>query len=191
MILVIDVETTGLPKKELPKMHPDQPHILSASWRVYDRNRSERARVDTLVNPGRQALDHRAEAVHNISEEDVMLYGVPSIAMLHLLKMHVDLCRYVVAFNVKFDVGMVERDTLAIGQDVRWLRRPRLVHIDLMQCAADVGVAGDGRWIKLKDAHQEAFGWVPEGIHSSGVDCDMAADLLWHYADKGVIPLWQ
>jgi DNA polymerase III epsilon subunit-like protein len=192
VILVLDCETTGLPKKELPKTHPDQPHIVSASWRVFDRDRVQRAAVDTLVNPGRQALDHRAEAVHHLSEEDISLYGVPVIAMLHLLKMHVDLCRYVVAYNVKFDVGMLERDCLAIGQDVRWLRRPRLVHLDLMQCASDLGVAGDGRWVKLTDAYAEAFGAenVPADTHRAAVDCQMAVSLLWSYLDRKVIPLW-
>jgi DNA polymerase III epsilon subunit-like protein len=165
---------------------------LQAAWIVYDRQGKTKAAVDTLINPGQQSLDIKAEHIHGLDAETITSYGITSKAALHMLREHVDLCRYIVAYNLKFDIGMIERDALAVGMDVRWLRRPRLVHVDLMQIAADRGVKGDGKWIKLRDAIDEAGIEIPPDFteHDAGYDSGLAAGLFWHYYEKGAIKLW-
>lgn len=190
MICVVDVETSGLPKTGLPKNHSDQPHILQAAWRIFDRDRTLVSAVTTYVNPGQVSLDEGAEKIHGISHEMVVNYGVPPIAMLHLLKAHLESCRYLVAYNLKFDKTMLERDTIAIGHSISWLNRPRLVQCDLMQIAADICKAGTGIWITLEAAMEEAGFDRFKPKHHADHDAGAAGHLFWNYVERGLIKLW-
>ncbi len=190
MILAIDVETTGLINKDLPKHDIGQPRVIQAAWRMYGIDRRVHADCSTLVNPGPQFLDERAMAIHGISNDDIVNYGIPPRCMLYLLQSHLDQCKWLVAYNVKFDRAMLERESVAVHLDPRWLKRPRLVPIDIMQVAADTHSEPTGQWEKLTGAYERIFGEPFEAAHDAVADLGAAMDIFWHYVDKGIVQLW-
>lgn len=195
MFCVLDLETTGLPKKDVPKLHPTQPHIIQAAWRVYDKELKLRSTFSTLVNPkAGDGVEPGAEAVHGISQIEVEAHGISTLAMLHVLRDQLDTCRHLITYGPKFDLFMLEREALRMRNvespsEIRWLRRPGLRKHDILQAMADINLDDPGRWRPLSVVYEATFGEPLAHAHDALADVDATHRLFWHLVGKGAIQI--
>lgn len=111
MILFFDTETTGFLDDRLPPDHEAQPHIVQLAVQLCDENGLPVSGFSFIVDPGISNgifIPERAAAVHGITNEKAVEFGVSSefalSAFTHLYQRADLIC----AHNVKFDKGVME-----------------------------------------------------------------------------------
>lgn len=107
MILFFDTETTGFLDDRLPIDHEAQPYIVQLAAQLCQDDGSPVAGFCFIVAAG-VAIPERAAAVHGITEEKAIQFGVSAefalSAFTHLYQRADLIC----AHNAKFDKGIVE-----------------------------------------------------------------------------------
>lgn len=109
-VLFFDTETTGFFQDRLPVDHPEQPYIVQLAAQLCQDDGEPIAGFSFIVDPGIGvvSIPARASAVHGITDERAVQFGVsPEFALsafTHLYQ-RADL---VVAHNIKFDRGVIE-----------------------------------------------------------------------------------
>jgi DNA polymerase III epsilon subunit-like protein len=108
-VLVVDTETTGLPKnfniKAIDK--PDNwPHLVSLSWAVLD---SETMKIvesySSYVRPEGWEIPAEATAIHGITTEMAMANGEPLRAVIDMFMTAP--CDVIVSHNANFDKNVI------------------------------------------------------------------------------------
>lgn len=76
--LFFDTETTGLPRYNEPSDDPGQPHIVQLAACLVDTDtRKVVASLDLIVKPDGWEIPEAATAIHGITHEHAMRFGVP------------------------------------------------------------------------------------------------------------------
>lgn len=126
MILFFDTETTGFFQDKLPVDHPDQPYIVQLAAQLCDDSGAAIAGFSFIVDPGigEISIPERASAVHGITNEKAVAFGVSSefalSAFTHLYQRADLIC----AHNMKFDRGVIEAAISRHYAKVMPLRKP-------------------------------------------------------------------
>jgi DNA polymerase III subunit epsilon len=110
MILVFDSETTGLPAFNLPAENPSQPHIVQLGAILYDQGRRVVSELNLLVRPDGWTIDPGAAAIHGITQEAAMKYGLKLERVIKLFIDLADRAELLVAHNYSFDERMIRRE---------------------------------------------------------------------------------
>jgi DNA polymerase-3 subunit epsilon len=111
--LFFDTETTGLPDfKQLPSW-AGQPHICQLGAILTDRDGKVKAELNMLVRPDGWSIPPEASAIHGITHEDAMRYGLSIRGVLGVFNRLMSKAELVIAHNVRFDRFMVLREASA------------------------------------------------------------------------------
>ncbi len=123
MLLVVDTETSGLLRDDLPADDPSQPHLVQLGAQLFDRQGARRANLTTLIKPEGWSIEPQAEAVHGISAQTCQRYGVSVVFALGVLQGLVACSTRVVAHNMNFDRKVIAAAIhRAGGQGLWWSR---------------------------------------------------------------------
>lgn len=126
MILFFDTETTGFFQDRLPVDHPDQPYIVQLAAQLCEDDGLPVSGFSFIVDPGIGAISipERASAVHGITDEQAVQFGVSlefALSAFTHLYQRADL---VCAHNIKFDRGVIEAAISRHYKKVMPLRKP-------------------------------------------------------------------
>jgi DNA polymerase-3 subunit epsilon len=167
MILFFDTETTG---KADMRSSPDaahQPRIVQLAALLTDDKGEEKASINLIIKPDGFTIPVEASAIHGITTEIALLFGVEEIAALHVFDQLLMRSRLAVAHNIDFDGFMLSRKSR--------IRQERLFRswFCTMKATTDVcqlpGPYGF-KWPKLQEAHQHCFGKPFDGAHDALAD---------------------
>lgn len=195
MILVTDVETSGLVVKDLPLDNLAQPRIVQLGFVVHDSDRHAVHKYTTLLRPGEDtgwSISREAESVHGITTEDCAKYGVhPRIALVNLMSM-MDCCRILVGHNIGFELGLLKREIDLLpeplkGQLTLRLERSRLRRICTMRTSA--ALTADGKWPNLGRIYKILTGKDLVGAHDALADAEATTEVFWGLVDRRIIEL--
>lgn len=123
MILVLDSETSGLLRDDLPSSDPSQPHIVQLGAILFDARWTPAGKLVCLIKPAGWTIEPEAEAVHGISEQRCHRYGIDVCAALSAFADMVQRAETVVAHNMQFDRRVIEAALAKIGAEGGWWRR--------------------------------------------------------------------
>lgn len=106
--LFYDAETTGLPLFKEPSSHPDQPHIVQLAAFLVDLDTRETlSSMDVIVRPEGWTIPDDMTAIHGISTQKALDFGVPEAqAVDMLLALHSN-ATVRIGHNEPFDARMV------------------------------------------------------------------------------------
>ena len=191
--LVLDTETTGFMRKELPAHHASQPWVVQIGAQLFDDDtRRVVGEVNFIVDPrsvgGSLAGNEEAGKIHGITNEMIDAYGVSykvGIAAFNNLLKRADT---IVAHNMPFDFGILcscyERMEVNTGP----LKAPR------SECTVKLtknilklpGKYKDFKWPNLMEAYTalvDPAGF--DGAHDAMVDVRACAAVYWAVKDGG------
>ena len=106
-VLFFDTETTGFFQDRLPVDHPEQPYIVQLAAQLCQDDGEPIAGFSFIVDPG-VSIPERASAVHGITDERAVQFGVSAEAALSAFTHLYQRSDLVVAHNIKFDRGVIE-----------------------------------------------------------------------------------
>ena len=195
-ILIFDVETTGLLKKDEPS-----PYITQLSFLVYDR--ASQSVKDSFAHyiriPDEVVIPPIVTELTGITRATCDEQGVPIVeALVAFYRAYVS-CDTIVAHNLKFDQQMMceelVRNYSAMVDALDDWDEPSVIFNELynrvhgkqLYCTMLAGIDVCNLWTstagasaprkykkypKLSELHQALFGSVPEGLHDATVDTE-------------------
>jgi DNA polymerase III subunit epsilon len=162
-ILFFDTETTGKFDFKLPPDHPIQPKLVELGAVLRDNHDRVRASIDLIIKPENWHISEEVAAIHGITEEIAINYGVSLRTVAFLFNNLCAQADLLVAHNMDFDrsVLMSVYHSIGVGN-----RLGRLNRFCTMRTAAPVLRLPHGsnptdksyKWPKLQECMKFFFG---------------------------------
>lgn len=188
-ILVFDVETTGLAYYNKPLADPSQPHIVQLSALQIDTSREEpwvRQSLSLIVEPAEWDIPEEATAVHGISTDYALDWGLPEEAVLRAffgLWVGNAESSLLVSHNVKFDHFVISSAIARFMDDVSaqaWANAntycTMLESKPIVQARNSRGAL---KYPKLTEAYEYFFNYPLDRAHSSNSDTVAAMQIYF------------
>lgn len=103
MYLMYDTETTGLINDDAPPSDENQPHIVQLAAILFNEDRREIGSMNVIIKPDGWTIPEEASAVHGITTEMALKYGIPETTALKTFHEFRKQARLEIAHNILFD----------------------------------------------------------------------------------------
>lgn len=114
-LVFFDSETTGLPNKQLPLTSASQPHICQLAAIMTDGDGREKNSINLLIKPEGWIITPELTAIHGVSHEDAMKYGMGLKGAVGIMKKWLDMADIAIGHNIEFDKWMLARSAAHSG----------------------------------------------------------------------------
>ena len=193
MILVVDTETTNKVNFKVPLDDPCQPWMVSCSALLYDEESRQVVEcLSCLIKPTDWVIPPESTAIHGITHEKAMEYGMEFEVMMPALGHLARSARRIAAYNQGFDSAMMKIMYGYYGLDSGDAFAPTK-WVDVMKPCTEIcqlpGKYGTYKWPKLEEAFQHFFGKKPKASHSSLNDAHSCAQILFKLIELEVIKI--
>lgn len=207
---VFDLETSGLPKYNLPAEHPDQPHVASFAMILTTEGDDGVFVIEdefySLVKSDGWQIEPGAAAVNKLTLEMLEADGRPIVEITERYAAAIDDARIIVSFNTRFDCKIMRGEMRRLGMDDRFDVTPNYCTMrgaqEVMKLCPTDAMMASGRKTnkppKLIEAYEYFTGHpfneqhhaledargaleVLKGLRQRGVDCSGEV----HYAKEG------
>ncbi|MDE3115785.1 MAG: 3'-5' exonuclease [Pseudomonadota bacterium] len=115
--ICVDLETTGLPRYDLPAEHPDQPWIASAAVIHCSADFDVIAEQYWLIKPDGWVLGEEAARVNGLTMELLHEKGKPIAEFLDTYEVHIREGRVLTAHNCRFEHKLIRGSLRRAGRD--------------------------------------------------------------------------
>lgn len=209
-VLVLDTETTGLPRDKYATSSNynkwDNARLVQIAWEFYNPAKECILRESFIIIPDNFEIPQVVVNIHGISTERAYSEGVQLLGVLDKLQ---DLLKYnpiLVAHNIQFDSGIILAElyryqhkvntlnTLNMGDYTQHLNSNLIAKnktiIDnsvvmwnncTKHCTMLMGTHPGKKWPKLVNLYQECFGHVPPyELHRADNDVLICAKIYFH-----------
>ena len=189
MYLVVDTETTGLPRDwKAPHTRVDNwPRIVQLAFLLYDTAGALVEEYAQLVKPDGFVIPGDATRVHGITTESARAEGVPLADALSALEGAVARARLLVAHNLEFDAKVMRAEYVRAGLATRL---PSLTPVCTMLSSTDYcrlpGKYGF-KWPSLQELYGRLFDAEMIAGHDALVDARACARCFFELRHRGVI----
>jgi DNA polymerase-3 subunit epsilon len=199
MLLFIDLETSGLIRKDVPLDDASQPWAIKIAVDHTDGAGKSLNRLDVMIKPEGRKVKEGAEAIHGIDDAVAERFGLNEPAVLAILADLASKSRKVISYG-SFDRLVVEGLMMRLENKLgkppgtyrqKWLR-PGLEFIDLMvpHCQQVVQKPGkfDGQygWPKLDESIAAILGETPDrSTHDAFEDMTFVKRIYFALRDRG------
>lgn len=192
MLLVHDVETSGLPLFTEPSDHPRQPFLVQMGLLVLDDDMREVGSLSLLAQPPHgRAIEPEAQAAHGVDTETARRFGLPAHVLVEVYCSLRAEAKMLIGHNISFDqrimriemmrLGRVREQVEAIeGASPTFCTMRTATPLCKMEPTGRMkaaGRAGQFKSPKLEEAVRILLGREMEGAHDALADCRAAADL--------------
>lgn len=175
--LVIDVETTGLPKSwNAPVTDLDNwPRAVQIAWIITDEAGNDLKIVDKIIQPDGFDIPKDATEVHQISTEMAKAKGISLKEVLAELATDLATVNSVVAHNISFDEKVLGAEFLRIIKENPLGKMPTFC---TMKEATDFCKIPNKnprsrslyKWPSLEELHEKLFNEPFENAHNAAID---------------------
>lgn len=193
MHLVIDSETTGLPRNwNAPKSDvANWPRIVQLAWSLHDNDgKVVEARV-FVVRPDGFVIPDDAARVHKISQMKALADGRPLAEVLDAFAAAAAKAKVIVAHNLSYDEMVIGAEFVRAGRPDPLAKKSQVCTMkagtDL--CAIPSSQKGGFKWPKLPELHAKLFGTPAEEKHEAAHDVAVCAKCYFELIRRGIVKL--
>jgi DNA polymerase III epsilon subunit-like protein len=191
MYLIIDCETTGLPRDWRAPISDlgNWPRVIQVAWSLYDKtDRHVRSRTH-VVRPEGFTIPREAQRIHGITTASARAEGKRLITVLRELRAAVDRCEIIVAHNMRFDESVISAEYLRLGLDPPFEDKRRIcTMVETTELCRLRGPNGY-KWPTLSELHWELFKSGYEEAHDAGADVAACAKCFFELKKRRVVSL--
>lgn len=101
---IVDLETTGFMRRDLPLGHPEQPHVVQAGFVSFLKDGSVLGQTSLIVKPDGWTIPVEAQAKHGISTEMALAVGLSDAQVLTIIAAQIDSVDLLIGHNIPYDV---------------------------------------------------------------------------------------
>lgn len=192
MHLVLDTETTGLPRSwSAPKSDVENwPRIVQIAWASFDGDGRPTGARSLLVRPDGFAIPEDASRVHKITTARARADGVPLADALAAFTKAMGDAKVVVAHNLSYDESVIGAEFVRAGLRDPFGSKTRVCTMKegTELCALPGGSKGF-KWPKLPELHTRLFGQPAEERHEAAHDVAVCAKCYFELLRTGVVKL--
>lgn len=192
LVLALDVETSDLPPAGMDVLHPQYPWPVDIGAVLFDMDGHDQAEFSSRIRSDGRSIAPRATEVHGITTRRASREGVSELLAIGIIfgwpdhPGFADQARYIVGYNLDFDLGILESSLIRLKRDpAKLIRRPHLQQVDLMKPSAQFcqiegnGDSGEYRWPKMDQAMEIIRKERPRtGAHRGIIDARRAKRLF-------------
>lgn len=189
MYIVIDCETTGLPRNWKASAADVQnwPRIVQIAWSRIDGDLKKIEDRSFLVRPEGFAIPPEAQRVHRISTERALIEGKPLQKALAEFGEAVGLSQVVVAHNLRFDENVLSAEYLRLELSPPFGNKTRICTMMGTTGLCRIPGAFGYKWPSLSELHRTLFGTEIKEAHDAGADVNACANCFVELKRKGLI----
>lgn len=197
--LFVDIESSGLLKKNLPLDSAEQPWVVSLAAELCDDTGRQLACINTGIRANGRKITEGARLVHGVSSQLAGRTGISELAALGVLCGRESLAsqaRFVIGHGLGFDRDVITSVLARNGRDATIWMRPGLQFVDTMTAAtpfckiASEHESGGYKWASLDEACEILLEEPPRtGRHSAWDDVQRCKALYFWLRDRGVFEL--
>lgn len=178
--LVIDTETSGLPKNwQAPySAENNWPYIIQIAWIVYDQHHQEVKRENHFIYDPSIAIAPSATDIHHITKEFLAANGEDKSAVLKLLLQDLKVFKpLIIGHFIEFDLQMLHVELHRTGQ---FNPLNSLSYFCTMKASEPFVRNPKMEQLKLNEFYIELFNEVPKQIHNALSDAIHTAKIFFH-----------
>ncbi|MFC5282733.1 exonuclease domain-containing protein [Pedobacter alpinus] len=185
--LVIDTETSGLPKKwDAPySSNNNWPYILQIAWLIYDADGALVKKENHYVKPGNFKISKASLKIHHITKEDLLHKGKDKLAIIKRLAN--DIVKYqplVVAHFTELDYHMVGVESFRLNIENPLLHKPLFC---TMKASVPYIKNPNFKHLKLNVFYKTLFNKKPEKLHNALSDATITSEIFFYLKNKGEV----
>ena len=189
MYLVIDCETTGLPKDRKAPIQDvnNWPRVIQLAWTLYSETQAATETATCIIRPEGFVIPDEVQRIHNISTERALSEGKDLAETLQSFASAAANAEVFVAHNLDFDVSVISAEYLRLGLEPPFGGKKRICtmrqSVEFCKIAGKYGF----KWPKLSQLHQKLFGSDFEEAHDAGADVAACARCFFALKDRNVV----
>jgi DNA polymerase III subunit alpha len=197
VFLIVDVETTGLPKNRnaKPEDLDNWPRILQISWILFDLF-GKKINSETFYIKQFEPIPVTATEINGIDDSLIAEKGEDPIKVWSRFKEIAKNCEYFVSHNVDFDLPIIEAELIRNGFKKSFSRKKKLctMKIGKNYCQIYRDYGRGYKYPKLDELFKCLFFpsapyFSMTGLHDSSIDVFVTAKCFFKLYDDGYINL--
>ncbi len=185
--LVIDTETSGLPKKWDAPYHlkNNWPYILQIAWLIYNADGTLLKKENHYIKPGNFNITKSSIKIHHITKELLLHKGKDKLLILK--KLARDIAKYqplVVAHFTELDYHMVGAESFRLNIENPLQQTPLFC---TMKASGAYVKNPNFSYLKLNRFYKTLFNKKPEKLHNAFEDAKLTAEIFFYLKNKGEV----
>nr|WP_294893867.1 3'-5' exonuclease [uncultured Pedobacter sp.] len=185
--LVIDTETSGLPKKWEASYATENnwPHVLQIAWIIYNSKGEQVKKENHYLKPGNFNISKASIKIHKLTKAFLQENGEDRLTVFKMFD--ADILEYeplLVAHFAELDFCMVEAEHHRLGLANPLKQTP--LFCTLLASAPYVKNPAF-TFLKLNVFYKTLFKKRPENLHNALIDAELTAEIFFHLLAKGEV----
>ncbi|WP_341664168.1 3'-5' exonuclease [Blattabacterium cuenoti] len=190
MYLIVDTETTGLPRSyNFPITHIDNwPRIVQISWQSHNVVGDFIEFKNFIIKPDNYDIPFNAFKIHGITNEKAEKYGFDLNFVLHEFQKSLDQSQCLIGHNLKFDIKVIECEFFRKKISFSFKKKKILdtKEISVSYCKL-LGSGKKFKWPTLSELYQKLFGEKVTNFHNAANDVKATARSFLELLRIGII----
>lgn len=189
MYMIIDCETTGLPRSwKAPVTDLENwPRVIQLAWALYDGTDALLESVVRLVRPDGFTIPHEAQRVHHISTERALLEGRGLREVAADFSSAAARAEVIVAHNIKFDEKVISAEYLRLNQELPFRSKKRVCTMERSTEYCRIPGPYGYKWPTLSQLYRALFQSDYQEAHDAGADVAACARCFFELKRLGVL----
>ena len=189
MYLLVDTETTGLPKNwKAPVSDLDNwPRLIQLAWIQYDKSEKIVMTRSMIVKPVDFSIPKSASKIHGITTGKALSGGHSIIDVLAEFKLAIDGSKFLIAHNMSFDEKVLGAEFLRQGTKNPFGKKTKIcTKEESTEFCAIPGNYGY-KWPTLSELHTKLFEADIKNAHDAEADVETCAKCFFELKRLGVV----
>ena len=191
MYLIIDSETTGLPRNWKAPISDlsNWPRVIQIAWAVFSKDGQPVESTTALIRPDGFVIPADVQQIHGITTERALAEGRKLETVLLELSAAVEKSDSIVAHNVRFDESVISAEYIRLRLKPPFPGKKRIC--TMMQSTDFCHIKGPYgyKWPTLSQLHQELFKHGYAEAHDAGADVAACAKCFFELKRRGILTL--
>jgi DNA polymerase III epsilon subunit-like protein len=189
MYLIIDCETTGLPKNWRGSIFDldNWPRVIQVGWALYDKSDQHLESRVHLVQPDGFSIPREAQRIHGITTDRALADGEKLINVLCELSTAVEKCKILVAHNIKFDESVLSAEYFRMKLRPLFANKNRICTMEKSTEFCRIMGRYGYKWPTLSQLYWALFSSRYEEAHDAGADVAACAKCFFELKRRRIV----
>jgi DNA polymerase III subunit epsilon len=191
MYLIVDCETTGLPKNWNAPISDSSnwPRVIQVAWALYDAKDRHLGSAVHLIQPDGFTIPAEAQRIHGITTERALAEGRKLLEVLRDLNSAIEASEILVAHNLKFDERVLSAEFLRMSLQPPFPAKKRFCTMENTTDLCRIPSARGYKWPTLAQLYRKLFQSELEEAHDAAADVATCAKCFFELKRRGMVLL--
>ncbi|OPY47310.1 MAG: DNA polymerase III subunit epsilon [Methanoregulaceae archaeon PtaU1.Bin222] len=189
MFIVIDTETTGLPRKMASLRSKQQkcPRMVAIAWIECEREGEILADYYFIIKPDCYTIPEQATAIHGITTKNAQEEGKQLVSVLEIFQKSLKNSSFIVGHNVDFDIQVIAAEASRTGISLPIKELPRKCTMKASTRECKIWRGSGYKYPSLGELYYRLFGVPLPGHHHALSDASSCMKCYFELKKRGIL----